>query len=81
MLHRMLQGDKTTIETKLTNEEMYHISSCLFVMCVIGLLTVRLVAYIRLDLLSPIMQFIFLLLAIWSFFESFHRHQKLKIGK
>ena len=62
----------------LTNEEMFHITSCIFVIGVLGMITVKIIAYIKLEYLSPIMQFLFFVVAIWSFFETIKYHQKTK---
>jgi len=63
----------------LTDEEMFHITSCMFVIGLLGLIIVKLITYIRLDLLSPTMQFIFFIISIWSFFESIKYYSKIKL--
>jgi len=63
----------------LTNEEMFHIISCISVMSVLGMIIVKAIAYYALEYLSHIMQFLFFIVAIWSFFEAIKYHQKIKI--
>ena len=62
----------------LTDEEKFHITSCMFVIGMLGIFTVKIITYIRLDLLSPIMQFIFFIIAIWSLIQSIKFYSKIK---
>ena len=71
------KGSRTHIK-RITEEERYHIFSWVFMICLCGLVLVRLIAYIKLEYLSQIMQFLFFIVAIWSFFEAINYYQKIQ---